>query len=473
MDGKGSNDCRRLAATLSLAEKLANLTSVYLENGFLDFKGWDHAEDSFRDLVDRVRKGSATALREARDISGDPQSAQVADASDAAGDGPDPDAPVLFADLAEIPSGAKLLIFGASGPASQIKRELATKRPDVTVVGFADAEGGRTLEDLPVIPAAGLARGGLSFDLVLVASIHYRQIVRNLRSLGIDRFLVAAPELVHEYIYRPAELRELAPRFEAVLDMLATPADKELYAFLLEARSPASPYTYIETENEVEYFYAYLKNFRAVQEKYLKNLTGQYIDFINPEAVTTGLHAGVCDGLTSVAMLQAFPGLTTLYGFDPLGGEYMTAETRQALNQSGKFRLFNLALYSHDAGVAFCERPEYPVGSFVQEAPQPGSGLRHMPSITLDAFCARENIGKLDYLALDVEESERHVLKGGEEVIRRDRPILAISIYHGKQDFFEIPLYLKGLCDDYAFRLGHYSYGLYDTIFYAIPAEKQ
>lgn len=459
----------RLAKALSLAARLANLTLVYLDNGLLDLKAPDHAADSFRDLVARVIEASAGALETVPSGLG-PESAPTS-VTVTGGGRPGGDAPDLFIGWEDIPTGARLLIFGDPQSAPRITRVLAAQRPDVTVIGIVDFEGGGHLDGLPVISVADLSRGVLSFDLVIVGSILYRRIVRTLRTLGVERLLVTKPELVHDYLYLPEEMQELSPRFSEVLELLETPADKELYAFLLEARTPDNPHIFTETENEVENCYAYLKDFKTVQRRYLKNLVGQYLDFINPQAVRIAVHAGVCDGVSALALLEAFPGMQELYSFDPLGGEYIARETKEALSRSGKFKLFDLALYNHCEGVPFCERPEYPVGSFVPDATQTKGWTRKLPSVTVDAFCAREKIAKLDYLALDVEESERYVLQGGREVIRRDRPILAISIYHGRRDFYEIPLYLKGVLQDYVYRLGHYSYGIYDTILYAIPKE--
>ena len=47
---------------------------------------------------------------------------------------------------------------------------------------------------------------------------------------------------------------------------------------------------------------------------------------------------------------------------------------------------------------------------------------------------------------------------------------MAVSIYHGDKDFYEIPYYLiKKYKDIYNFEIRHYSYGYNETVLYALP----
>ncbi len=53
---------------------------------------------------------------------------------------------------------------------------------------------------------------------------------------------------------------------------------------------------------------------------------------------------------------------------------------------------------------------------------------------------------------MDIEGFERYAVKGGLETIRRDKPLLLISLYHTGADFFEIPPLLKQQVKEYNFR---------------------
>ena len=63
-----------------------------------------------------------------------------------------------------------------------------------------------------------------------------------------------------------------------------------------------------------------------------------------------------------------------------------------------------------------------------------------------------------------------------ENIVKKYRPILAISIYHldnSKLDinfqYVEIPYTLMKFCKNYSFELNHYTYHRSETIFYCIP----
>ena len=79
---------------------------------------------------------------------------------------------------------------------------------------------------------------------------------------------------------------------------------------------------------------------------------------------------------------------------------------------------------------------------------------------------------RIGFVKMDIEGAEQHALKGGMNIIKRDRPILAISIYHGLDDIVEIPELLMRELESYNFFVRHHSYTYSETILYGIPMEK-
>lgn len=71
------------------------------------------------------------------------------------------------------------------------------------------------------------------------------------------------------------------------------------------------------------------------------------------------------------------------------------------------------------------------------------------------------------YIKMDIEGAELEALKGAKSIIENNKPKLAICLYHRPQDFFEIPLYIKGLNPDYKFYIHHHSFSL-ETVLYAV-----
>lgn len=70
-------------------------------------------------------------------------------------------------------------------------------------------------------------------------------------------------------------------------------------------------------------------------------------------------------------------------------------------------------------------------------------GIDNVKTTSLDNFAKNKKIG---LIKLDIEGNELEVIKGAETTIRRDKPILLISIYHKPEDFF----YTKTLIESWA-----------------------
>ena len=74
---------------------------------------------------------------------------------------------------------------------------------------------------------------------------------------------------------------------------------------------------------------------------------------------------------------------------------------------------------------------------------------------------------KVTYVKMDIEGAELDALHGMEKMIKRDKPKLAISIYHKPEDFWEIPLFIYKMVPEYNFILRHHHHRMHETILYA------
>jgi FkbM family methyltransferase len=79
-----------------------------------------------------------------------------------------------------------------------------------------------------------------------------------------------------------------------------------------------------------------------------------------------------------------------------------------------------------------------------------------------------EDDGSPLYLKFDVEGAEREALAGAEQLIRRARPIIAISVYHKPNDLWELPSYLHSLDLGYQLFLRTQGEDGMDVICYAL-----
>ncbi len=72
------------------------------------------------------------------------------------------------------------------------------------------------------------------------------------------------------------------------------------------------------------------------------------------------------------------------------------------------------------------------------------------------------------FIKLDVEGAELEALKGAVETIRRNRPKLAVCLYHKPGDLFEIPLFIKSLAPEYRFYLRQHQPVSCELVLYAV-----
>ncbi len=76
------------------------------------------------------------------------------------------------------------------------------------------------------------------------------------------------------------------------------------------------------------------------------------------------------------------------------------------------------------------------------------------------------------FIKMDIEGAELEALRGAIDTIERNRPRLAICIYHSNEDMLCIPEWCFEHCKDYLFYIRHHHYLPCDTVFYAVPVEK-
>ncbi len=82
---------------------------------------------------------------------------------------------------------------------------------------------------------------------------------------------------------------------------------------------------------------------------------------------------------------------------------------------------------------------------------------------TIDAY----NTEKVSMIKMDIEGMEYKALNGAKETILRDKPVLAICVYHKPEDIWEIPELIASYGVGYSFYLRHYSLFDNETVLYA------
>lgn len=79
---------------------------------------------------------------------------------------------------------------------------------------------------------------------------------------------------------------------------------------------------------------------------------------------------------------------------------------------------------------------------------------------------------RVSMIKMDIEGGECDALVGAQQVIQRDRPILAICVYHSQEDIWRLPLLIRTLCPQHRMYLKAYRGDGIQTVVYAVPPER-
>jgi FkbM family methyltransferase len=99
-----------------------------------------------------------------------------------------------------------------------------------------------------------------------------------------------------------------------------------------------------------------------------------------------------------------------------------------------------------------------------------GAGDCEVDSVSLDSVLNDEPV---TFIKMDIEGSELATLAGAKELIRKHKPILAISAYHQQSDLWNIPLFIQEINPNYSFYLRPHVLDGWDLVCYAVPPDRR
>ncbi len=245
------------------------------------------------------------------------------------------------------------------------------------------------------------------------------------------------------------DLDSWCPKINKIIDKLSGNS-KDLYRTLLKARTQDRPsYELAVYLSESDYWTSHI-----------------YFDYLPMYDVLTVIEAGTQNG-KNVLECCSLRQDVEVYSFDPVP----SADRRllEVLESWENVHLYDYALWEHDGEVRLSKLPGGDIFVIDKSYVQPNSEEMTVKCIKLDTFVEQEGIEKIDFIKLDIEGSEMPAIMGAVKTLVEHRPKLAICIYHGKYDIVEIPIFLMVLLDDYTWSVGHYHWGLDDTVLYGDP----
>lgn len=193
----------------------------------------------------------------------------------------------------------------------------------------------------------------------------------------------------------------------------------------------------------------------------------QYFDYLQLRGGERIINCGVDNGWELPFLLAATDNNVRVYNIDPCGDTCLTPYARQFADFAGdRFTFHPMAVWDRPTNLSFHDK----VTRAVDHADEADGEL--VKAISIDEFCKQNAIDRVDVIKMDLEGAEPHAIAGMMETVRTHRPQLAISIYHSVRQMLEIPIQLSKSLTDYHFYLDTHNFDFRETVFYAIPKEK-
>lgn len=161
---------------------------------------------------------------------------------------------------------------------------------------------------------------------------------------------------------------------------------------------------------------------------------------------------------TSRILLSKCENVVKIYAFEPDESNYKNCLKVKETEMLEQIEVFSMGLFDKRGVLNF---EQFDNGSSRIN----NSGTSKINVIALDELLLDKNI---TFIKMDIEGAELEAIHGTSKIIKKNRPKLAISIYHSPNHMIDIPLFLKTLIPDYKLYIRHYSIYPQETILYAI-----
>ncbi|MDE5696547.1 MAG: FkbM family methyltransferase [Lachnospiraceae bacterium] len=192
-----------------------------------------------------------------------------------------------------------------------------------------------------------------------------------------------------------------------------------------------------------------------------RNNTSQYFDLFTPDEHEVFVDCGCFDASTAFhfAGWCGRKGYDKIWCFEPDKSSY---EICKSLCAGWRDCVVYPYGVSEQSGTVLFESGKKEESRIVKQVGQERCDA--IETVALDEFLRGERV---TFIKMDIEGAEIDALKGAAQIIRDQKPKLAISIYHRAEDIIEIPKLILDLRPDYKLYLRHYSLLSNETVLYA------
>lgn len=356
-------------------------------------------------------------------------------------------------DFENIPNellNGKNIIYGAGENGRRVYKQL--KECKIPVEGFYDDDASRWNEEVCdgkyIYSYAQLKDMNIDSTNYILASVFMSEMEKRAEELGFNHLYG-----VYDLILYYCEMAYEIPKFKGNEDYIHR--QNEIKRYICDEESLRYFDVMYDTIMEGKALHS-IKNVFCTEDIYflgrLKNILENAV-FVD---------CGAFKGDTLSQFINHFPNYKDVYCFEADKTNYKALQKYVDSIEKDHIVCENYALWDTETMIGM-------EGTGVSTRASEKSSNR-IQTITIDKYF--DDI-KVDYIKMDIEGAELNALKGGINVIKRDRPVLAICIYHTMNDRLEIPEMLIRSLENYQFLIRHHGYSYCDSVLYGIPREKQ
>lgn len=329
-----------------------------------------------------------------------------------------------------------ILLYGAGKYGRIALKNLNNSK--IKVKYFVDDDLKRNNTDIEGIPVISFEKAisECQDSFIVISNYYIKETVEKIERAGIDLSKVFfSNELLIESVEK-TYLHEKRNELSKVYNFLGDYESKIIYKTIVESRLTHNIDVLSRTCSNNQYF---------------------PIDIIQLNENEIFVDGGAFDGDTIRNFLNITQGkYKYIYAFEP---DYQNYTKLYTNTSSENIKLFNMGLYNEDTTVTFSSGKG---GSSTIS----GEGRDKINVCSFDKLNLIDK--KVSFIKMDIEGSELAALQGMKETICKNKPKLAICIYHKFEDLWEIPLYIKMLVPEYKFYIRNYTTYLDEIVLYAI-----
>ncbi|MDR2133389.1 MAG: FkbM family methyltransferase [Clostridiales Family XIII bacterium] len=172
------------------------------------------------------------------------------------------------------------------------------------------------------------------------------------------------------------------------------------------------------------------------------------------------LDCGSLDFWTAMNFLKRAPKARKIYSFEADPDNIAVIENSIKKSGFANVELIEAAVYDRNEKLHFVKNTVAGVGGGRLDI----NGANEVNAVRIDDVVSE----RVTFIKMDIEGAELAALAGAEEIIKRDKPRLAISVYHKPDDIVDIPLYIHGIVPEYRLYMRHHASFHEETVLYAV-----